>query len=107
MTQLDQLTGSEQAAQNLYNDQLADYYTQLEQKGNAYNSAYAQDYGQYQDYLSQLGTLHDYYSAQEQQQAAQRQQRFNNVMSVLGFLGDVVQIALSGTTGLGSMLSAC
>ena len=26
-------------------------------------------------------------------------------MSVLGFLGDVVQIALSGTTGLGSMLS--
>lgn len=105
VTQLDQLTGSEQAAQNLYNDQLADYYTQLEQKGNAYNSAYAQDYGQYQDYLGQLGTLHDYYSAQEQQQAAQRQQRFNNVMSVLGFLGDVVQIALSGTTGLGSMLS--
>ena len=82
-----------------------DLVTQLEQKGNAYNSAYAQDYGQYQDNLSQLGTLHDYYSAQEQQQAAQRQQRFNNVMSVLGFLGDVVQIALSGTTGLGSMLS--
>ena len=88
VTQLDQLTGSEQAAQNLYNDQLADYYTQLEQKGNAYNSAYAQDYGQYQDYLSQLGTLHDYYSAQEQQQAAQRQQRFNNVMSVLGMVSD-------------------
>ena len=36
-------------------------YTHLE----AYNNAYAQDYGKYQDYLSQLGTLHDYYSAQE------------------------------------------
>lgn len=105
VSQLDQLNNSEQAAQNLYNDQLADYYTQLEQKGNAYNNAYAQDYGEYQDYLSQLGTLHDYYSAQEQQQAARRQQSFSNVMSVLGFLGDVVQIALSGTTGLGSMLS--
>ena len=103
--QIDQLNGQEQNAQQKYERELADYYTQLEQKGNAYNSAYAQDYGQYQDYLSQLGTLHDYYSAQEQQQAAQRQQRFNNVMSVLGFLGDVVQIALSGTTGLGSMLS--
>ena len=34
------------------------------QKGEAYNNAYAQDYGKYQDYLSQLGTLHDYYSAQ-------------------------------------------
>jgi len=104
VSQLDQLNNSEQAAQNLYNNQLADYYTQLEQKGSDYNNAYAQDYGQYQDYLSQLGTLHDYYSAQEQQQAAQRQQAFSNVMSVLGFLGDVVQIALSGTTGLGSML---
>ena len=104
VSQLDQLNNSEQDAQNLYNNQLADYYTQLEQKGNDYNNAYAKDYGQYQDYLSRLGTLHDYYSTQEQQQAAQRQQGFNNVMSVLGFLGDVVQIALTGTTGLGSML---
>ena len=105
VSQLDQLNNSEQDAQQQYNKKLSDYYTQLQQKGEAYNNAYAQDYGAYQDYLSQLGTLHDYYSAQEQQQAAQRQQRFNNVMSVLGFLGDVVQIALSGTTGLGSMLS--
>lgn len=104
VNQLDQLNSSEQNAQDLYNDRLKDYYTQLEQKGNDYNSAYAKDYGQYQDYLSQLGTLHDYYSVQEQQQAAQRQQGFNNVMSVLGFLGDIVQIALTGTTGLGSML---
>ena len=80
VSQLDQLTGSEQDAQNLYNNQLADYYTQLEQKGS------------------------DYYSAQEQQQAARRQQAFNNVMTVLGVLGDAVQIVLSGTTGLGSML---
>ena len=55
--------------------------------------------------VSQLGTLHDYYSAQEQQQAARRQQAFNNVVTVLGVLGDAVQIALSGTTGLGSMVS--
>ncbi len=82
----------------------SDYYTQLQQKGEAYNNAYARDYGQYQDYLSQLGTLHDYYSAQEQQQA-RRQQVFNNVMTVLGVLGDAVQIVLSGTTGVGSMLS--
>lgn len=88
-----------------YNNKLSDYYTQLKQKGEAYNNAYAQDYGAYQDYLSQLGTLHDYYSAQEQQQAARRQQVFSNVMTVLGVLGDAVQIVLSGTTGVGSMLS--
>lgn len=105
VSQLDQLNSSEQDAQQLYNDRLSDYYTQLQQKGEAYNNAYAQDYGRYQDYLNQLGTLHDYYSAQEQQQAAQRQQAFNNVVTVLGVLGDAVQIALSGTTGLGSMVS--
>ena len=105
VSQLDQLNSSEQDAQKLYNDRLSDYYTQLRQKGEAYNNAYAQDYGQYQDYLNQLGTLHDYYSAQEQQQAARRQQAFNNVVTVLGVLGDAVQIALSGTTGLGSMVS--
>ena len=105
VTKLDQLGAREQNDQNLYNNELADYYTQLQQKGDAYNAAYAQDYGQYQDYLSQLGTLHDYYSAQEQQQAARRQQVFNNVMTVLGVLGDAVQIVLSGTTGVGSMLS--
>ena len=105
VSRLDQLNSSEQDAQQLYNNKLSDYYTQLQQKGEDYNNAYAQDYGEYQDYLSQLGALHDYYSAQEQQQAAQRQQRFNNVMTALGVLGDVVQIALSGTTGLGSMLS--
>lgn len=90
VSQLDQLNNSEQDAQ---------------QQGEAYNNAYAQDYGAYQDYLSQLGTLHDYYSAQEQQQAARRQQVFSNVMTVLGVLGDAVQIVLSGTTGVGSMLS--
>lgn len=105
VSQLDQLNNSEQDAQQQYNNKLSDYYTQLQQKGEAYNNAYAQDYGQYQDYLNQLGTLHDYYSAQEQQQAARRQQAFNNVVTVLGVLGDAVQIALSGTTGLGSMVS--
>ena len=105
VSQLDQLNNSEQDAQQQYNKKLSDYYTQLKQKGEAYNNAYAQDYGQYQDYLSQLGTLHDYYSAQEQQQAARRQQVFSNVMTVLGVLGDAVQIVLSGTTGVGSMLS--
>ena len=86
-------------------NELVSQLDQLQQKGEAYNNAYAQDYGQYQDYLNQLGTLHDYYSAQEQQQAARRQQAFNNVVTVLGVLGDAVQIALSGTTGLGSMVS--
>ena len=105
VSQLDQLNNSEQDAQQQYNNKLSDYYTQLQQKGEAYNNAYAQDYGEYQDYLSQLGTLHDYYSAQEQQQAARRQQVFSNVMTVLGVLGDAVQIVLSGTTGIGSMLS--
>lgn len=105
VSQLNQLNNSEQDAQQQYNNKLSDYYTQLKQKGEAYNNAYAQDYGAYQDYLSQLGTLHDYYSAQEQQQAARRQQVFSNVMTVLGVLGDAVQIVLSGTTGVGSMLS--
>lgn len=86
VSQLDQLNNSEQDAQQQYNNKLSDY-------------------GKYQDYLSQLGTLHDYYSAQEQQQAARRQQVFSNVMTVLGVLGDAVQIVLSGTTGVGSMLS--
>ena len=60
VSQLDQLNNSEQDAQQQYNNKLSDYYTQLKQKGEAYNNAYAQDYGAYQDYLSQLGTLHDY-----------------------------------------------
>ena len=103
VNRLDQLNGQEQNAQTLYDRQLQDYYTQLQQKGEAYNNAYAQDYGKYQDYLSQLGTLHDYYSAQEQQQAARRQQVFSNVMTVLGLLGDAAQLAITGTTGLGTL----
>lgn len=103
VSQLDQLNGQEQNAQNLYNQQLADYYTQLQQKGEAYNDAYAQDYSQYQDYLSRLDTLHGYYSAQEQAQANSRQQAFNNIITVLGVIGDVVQMAISGTAGLGSL----
>ena len=71
--------------------------------GNAYNTAYQQDYGQYQDYLSRLDTLYGNYAAQEQEAAAQKQQRFNNAVTVLGLIGDAVQIALSGTTGLGSL----
>ena len=80
-----------------------DYYTQLQQKGDAYNDAYAKDYGQYQEHLNRLDTLHGYYTAQEQAQISQRQQAFNNVMTVLGVIGDVVQLAISGTTGLGSL----
>ena len=67
VTKLDQLGAREQNDQNLYNNELADYYTQLQQKGDAYNAAYAQDYGQYQDYLNRLDTLYGYYAAQEQQ----------------------------------------
>ena len=101
--QIDQLNGQEQNAQQKYERELTDYYTQLEQKGNAYNTAYTQDYGRYQDYLGQLDSLYGYYAAQEQQEAARRQQGFNNVMTVLGLLGDAAQLAITGTTGLGSM----
>ena len=101
--QIDQLNGQEQNAQQKYERELADYYTQLEQKGNAYNTAYTQDYGRYQDYLGRLDSLYGYYAAQEQQEAARRQQGFNNVMTVLGLLGDAAQLAITGTTGLGSM----
>ena len=103
VAKLDQLDAREQSDQTQYNNALADYYTQLEQKGSAYNDAYARDYGQYQDYLSQLDTLYGYYAAQEQEAASRKQQRFNRTMSVLGFIGDVVQLAISGTTGLGTL----
>ena len=95
VTKLDQLGVREQNDQNLYNNELADYYTQLQQKGDAYNAAYAQDYGQYQDYLNRLDTLYGYYAAQEQQAASRKQEKFNRTMKVLGFLGDVVQLAIT------------
>ena len=75
VTKLDQLGVREQNDQNLYNNELADYYTQLQQKGDAYNAAYAQDYGQYQDYLNRLDTLYGYYAAQEQQAASRKQEK--------------------------------
>lgn len=103
VTRLDQLSAQEQNAQGLYNQKLSDYYTQLEQLGSAYNSAYQKDYGRYQDYLSRLNTLYGYYSEQEQQQAAKKQQWFNNAVTALGVVGDAVQLLLSGTTGLGSL----
>ena len=103
VTKLDQLGAREQNDQNLYNHELADYYTQLQQKGDAYNAAYAQDYGQYRDYLNRLDTLYGYYAAQEQQAASRKQEKFNRTMKVLGFLGDVVQLAITGTTGLGTL----
>lgn len=103
VTRLDQLSAQEQNAQGLYNQKLSDYYTQLEQLGSAYNSAYQKDYGRYQDYLSRLNTLYGYYSQQEQQQAAKKQQWFNNAVMALGVVGDAVQLLVSGTTGLGSL----
>ena len=103
VNRLDQLNGQEQNAQTLYDRQLQDYYTQLQQKGEAYNDAYAKDYGQYQEHLNRLDTLHGYYTAQEQAEISQRQQAFNNIMAVLGVIGDVVQLAITGTTGLGTL----
>lgn len=103
VTRLDQLSAQEQNAQGLYNQKLSDYYTQLEQLGSAYNSAYQKDYGRHQDYLSRLNTLYGYYSQQEQQQAAKKQQWFNNAVTALGVVGDAVQLLVSGTTGLGSL----
>ncbi len=103
VSRLDQLNAQEQSAQDQYNRQLSDYYTQLQQKGEDYNKAYAQDYGQYQDYLSRLDTLHGYYTDQEQARARRQQQAFNGFMTVLGVIGDAIQMAISGTTGLGTL----
>ena len=103
VNRLDQLNGQEQNAQTLYDRQLQDYYTQLQQKGEAYNDVYAKDYGQYQEHLNRLDTLHGYYTAQEQAEISQRQQTFNNIMTMLGVIGDVVQLAITGTTGLGTL----
>ena len=101
--EIELVSAQEQSAQNQYYRQLEDYYTQLEQKGQAYNDAYAKDYNEYTDYLAQLGSMRDYYVQQEQYQNAQKQQTFQNVMSVLGLIGDAIQLAISGTTGLGSL----
>lgn len=106
VTQLDQLGMQEETAQKQYNERLSDYYKQLEQKGSDYNAVYAQDYGQYQNYLSRLDNLHGYYAAQEQTKAAQKQQSFNNAMAILGLLGDAVQLYFTGTAGIGSMASS-
>ena len=106
MNQINALNTQEQNAQDLYYRQLDDYYTQLEQKQDAYSAAYAQDYAQYTDYLNNLNTLYGYYSEEEAAEASRRQQTFNNVMSVLGLVGNAVQLAISGTTGLGSLLSS-
>lgn len=106
VTQLDQLGMQEETAQKQYNERLSDYYKQLEQKDSDYNAVYAQDYGQYQNYLSRLDSLHGYYAAQEQTKAAQKQQSFNNAMAILGLLGDAVQLYFTGTAGIGSMASS-
>ena len=104
VTRIDQLNTQEQNAQAQYNAELSDYYSQLDRKGSAYNAAYEQDYGRYQDYLGRLDTLYGYYSNQEQQAIAKRQQTFNNVLSILGVIGDAVQLAITGTTGIGSLV---
>lgn len=81
VTRIDQLNTQEKNAQAQYNAELSDYYSQLDRKGSAYNAAYEQDYGRYQDYLGRLDTLYGYYSNQEQQ-------------------------AITGTTGIGSLVGA-
>lgn len=106
VTRIDQLNTQEKNAQAQYNAELSDYYSQLDRKGSAYNAAYEQDYGRYQDYLGRLNTLYGYYSNQEQQAIAKRQQTFNNVLSILGVIGDAVQLAITGTTGIGSLVGA-
>ena len=106
VTRIDQLNTQEKNAQAQYNAELSDYYSQLDLKGSAYNAAYEQDYGRYQDYLGRLDTLYGYYSNQEQQAIAKRQQTFNNVLSILGVIGDAVQLAITGTTGIGSLVGA-
>lgn len=103
VSQLDQLNAQEANAQAQYNQKLSDYYTQLDRLGNAYNTAYQQDRNDYQDYLNRLNTLYGYYTTQEQQDANRKQQWFNNAVTVLGVIGDAVQLAMSGTTGLGSL----
>ena len=105
MDEISALSAQEQSAQDRYYRQLEDYYARLEQGQAAYEAAYAQDYGEYTDYLNNLNSLYGYYSQQEEAEAARNQQTFNNVMSVLGLLGNAAQLAISGTTGLGSLVS--
>lgn len=76
VSQLDQLNNSEQDAQQQYNNKLSDYYTQLQQKGEAYNNAYAQDYGQYQDSLNQQRYENE--TSEREYQDKLNQQKFNN-----------------------------
>ena len=106
VTRIDQLNTQEKNAQAQYNAELSDYYSQLDRKGSAYNAAYEQDYGRYQDYLGRLDTLYGYYSNQEQQAIAKRKQAFNGVLSILGVIGDAVQLAITGTTGIGSLVGS-
>lgn len=96
VTRIDQLNTQEKNAQAQYNAELSDYYSQLDRKGSAYNAAYEQDYGRYQDYLGRLDTLYGYYSNQEQQAIAKRKRAFNGVLSILGVIGDAVQLANTG-----------
>ena len=52
---------------------------------------------------NKVGTLTDVWPSQEQAQASRRQQTFNGIMTVLGVIGDAIQLAISGTTGIGSL----
>ncbi len=64
---LSALTEQEELAQSLYQDIVDNYYTGLEASTEAAENAYNKDYGQYQDSLSYLQELLDYYAGQEQQ----------------------------------------
>ena len=43
---------------------------------------YAKDYGQYQEHLNRLDTLHGYYTAQEQAEISQRQPLFHLILQL-------------------------
>ncbi len=64
---LSALSEQEELAQALYQDLIANYYTGLSASTTAAENAYAKDYEQYQDSVSYLQELLEYYAGQEQQ----------------------------------------
>ena len=105
VTRIDQLNAQEQNAQARYNAELSDYYSQLDRKGSAYNAAYEQDYGRYQTIwvaghplrlLLRAGTAGACQTSAGIQQCAE----------CSGVIGDAVQPAITGTTGIGSLMGS-
>ncbi len=95
--QLAAYTTQEQAAQDRYYRDVDLYNDRLDYLADAYNAAYAQDYGAYSDYLDALAGMRDYYDTQERYRDAQKQQAWENQMAEKEYQLAVQKAAASGT----------